>query len=167
MELDELDAAILTALIASGRVRWSTLAEQLGVSPPAIADRVRRLETAGVIEGYTTRLNSEKLGLDLSAFASVTLEHPRHRQGFLDYVRGCAGIAACHHVIGEGDYLLKICCRSTAELERLLSDEIKALPGIAQTRTTIALSTIKDSAVLPLALARASQSEASALSGGK
>ncbi|MEL7352500.1 MAG: AsnC family transcriptional regulator, partial [Cyanobacteria bacterium J06560_5] len=53
MELDELDAAILAALIASGRVRWSTLAEQLGVSPPAIADRVRRLETAGVIEGYT------------------------------------------------------------------------------------------------------------------
>lgn len=153
MDLDELDGRLLSALVKEGRVRWSALAEQLGVSPPAIADRVRRLENAGIIKGYTVQLNSEKLGLALSAFVMVTLEHPRHRQGFLDYVQGHRAIEACHHVIGEGDYLLQIRCRSTAELERILSDEIKALPGIAQTRTTISLSTVKALTALPVDVA--------------
>ncbi|MGB7247586.1 MAG: Lrp/AsnC family transcriptional regulator [Phormidesmis sp.] len=150
MVIDGLDKKVLTALIHEGRVRWATLAEKFGVSPPAIADRVRRLENAGVIEGYCARLNAAKLGLDLSAFVSVTLEHPRHRQGFLDYVQANPRILACHHVIGEGDYLLKICCPSTTELEHILSEEIKALPGIQQTRTTIALSTVKDTAATPI-----------------
>ncbi len=150
MDLDELDAQILSALVENGRIRWSALAEQLGVSPPAIADRVRRLEKAGVIEGYAVRLNAEKLGLGLNSFVSVTLDHPSHRQAFVDYVQASVAIASCHHVIGEGDYLLKVCCRSTAELERILSDEIKALPGIQQTRTTIALSAVKESTALPL-----------------
>lgn len=150
MDLDELDTQILSALVENGRVRWSALAEQLEVSPPAIADRVRRLEKAGVITGYAVRLNAGKLGLGFSAFVSVTLDHPRHRQAFLDYVQSSVSIAACHHVIGEGDYLLKVCCRSTAELEHILSDEIKALPGIQQTRTTIALSAVKESTALPL-----------------
>ena len=150
MEFDELDGKILSVLSREGRVRWSALAEQLGISAPAIADRVRRLEKEGVVTGYAAQLNAEKLGLSLSAFVLVTLEHPQYRQCLIDYVQACANVQACHHVVGEGDYLLKICCRSTADLERILSEELKALPGIQQTRTTIALSTVKDTAVLPI-----------------
>ena len=150
MDLDELDRQLLSVLVKDGRVRWSALAEQLGVSPPAIADRVRRLEKGGVITGYTATLNAEQLGLALSAFVIGTLEHARHRQAFLVYIHGHRAIEACHHVIGDGDYLLQIRCRSTAELESILSDEIKALPGIQQTRTTIALSTVKVSTALPV-----------------
>ncbi|MGB3292379.1 MAG: Lrp/AsnC family transcriptional regulator [Phormidesmis sp.] len=150
MDIDELDCNILAALADDGRVRWSALAEQFGVSAPAIADHVRRLEKAGVIEGYAVRLSPEALGFVLTAFVTVTLEHPRHRQEFIDYVHASQNIQSCHHVIGEGDYLLKICCRSTAALEHILSEEVKALPGIQQTRTTIALSTVKDTAVLPI-----------------
>lgn len=150
MEFDELDCKILSVLSREGRVRWSALAEQLGVSAPAIADRVRRLEKEGVVTGYAAQLNAEKLGLSLSAFVLVTLEHPQYRQRLIDYVQACENVQSCHHVVGEGDYLLKICCRSTADLERILSEELKALPGIQQTRTTIALSTVKDTAVLPI-----------------
>ncbi len=149
MDLDRLDIQILTVLIRDARVRWSALAEQFGVSAPAIADRVRRLEAIGVIAGYAAQLSGEKLGIDLTAFVVVTLEHPRYRQGLVDYVQECDRVQSCHHIVGEGDYLLKVRCRSTADLEQLLSEEIKALPGIAQTRTTIALSTVKDAA-LPL-----------------
>ncbi|MEL6813335.1 MAG: Lrp/AsnC family transcriptional regulator [Cyanobacteria bacterium J06598_3] len=152
MDLDELDRQLLSVLVRDGRVRWSALAEQLGVSPPAIADRVRRLEKGGVITGYTAKLNAEQLGLALSAFVMVTLDHPRYRQGFLNYIQSHSAIEACHHVIGEGDYLLQVRCRSTAELEGILSDEIKALPGIQQTRTTISLSTVKASTALPVAV---------------
>ncbi|NJM97566.1 MAG: Lrp/AsnC family transcriptional regulator [Phormidesmis sp. RL_2_1] len=150
MGLDELDGKILAALSQNGRIRWSALAEQFGVSAPAIADRVRRLEKSGVIEGYAAQLNAEALGLSLTAFVTVTLQHPSHRQGFLDYVRAHKNICTCHHIIGEGDYLLKICCPSTAALEQILSEEIKALPGIQQTRTTIALSSVKADAGLPI-----------------
>lgn len=150
MELDELDVKLLAALSDRGRVRWSALAEEFDVSPPAIADRVRRLEQAGAIRGYTVLLNAQTLGFDLTAFITVTLAHPRHRQAFIDYVRAQPQIQSCHHVTGEGDYLLRICCRSTAELEQLLSEELKALPGIVQTRTSIALSAVKDEVTLPL-----------------
>jgi len=150
MELDELDVKLLAALSDRGRVRWSALAEEFGVSPPAIADRVRRLEQVGAIRGYTVLLDAQALGFGLTAFIAVTLAHPRHRQAFIDYVRSKSQIQSCHHVTGEGDYLLRTCCRSTAELEQLLSEELKALPGIVQTQTSIALSAVKDEVSLPL-----------------
>ena len=150
MEFDELDVKLLSALSHQGRVRWSALAEQFEVSPPAIADRVRRLEQSGAIRGYTALLDAQKLGFDLTAFISVTLAHPKHRQPFIDYVQANPQIQSCHHVTGEGDYLLRICCRSTAELEEILSEELKSLSGVTQTRTSIALSAVKDSVALPL-----------------
>lgn len=150
MDIDALDKKILSALMAEGRVKWSALAEAFGVSAPAIADRVRRLESAGIVTGYHAQLNAEQLGFGLTAFVSVTLEHPQYRQGFVDYVQAQGLIQSCHHVVGEGDYLLKVCCRSTAELEHLLSEELKALPGIRQTRTTIALREVKASMALPI-----------------
>lgn len=150
MELDELDVKLLAALSDRGRVRWSALAEELGVSPPAVADRVRRLEQAGAIQGYTVLLDAQTLGFALTAFVTVTLAHPQHRQAFIDYVQSNAQIQSCHHVTGAGDYLLRICCRSTAELEQLVSEELKALPGIVQTQTRIALSAVKDEVALPI-----------------
>ncbi len=159
VNIDELDCKILVSLIADGRVRWSALAEKFGVSAPAISDRVRRLEKSGVIAGYAVRLSPEALGFDLTAFITVTLEHPRHRRAFIDYVHASESVQSCHHVIGEGDYLLKICCRSTAALEQILSEEVKALPGIQQTRTTIALSAVKDTAALPITTEDESEGE--------
>ncbi|EDX84814.1 transcriptional regulator, AsnC family [Synechococcus sp. PCC 7335] len=150
MHIDELDRSILAVLTVEGRVKWSALAERFGVSAPAIADRVRRLEKAGVLLGYAAKLNPEVLGFGLTAFVTVTLEHPRYRQGFVAYVQANNRVQACHHIVGEGDYLLKICCRSTSELEQLLSEELKALPGIVQTRTTISLRSIKDTAAVPI-----------------
>jgi len=150
MDIDELDKKILSALMRDGRMKWSALADAFGVSAPAIADRVRRLEAAGILTGYHAQLNAEQLGFGLIAFVCVTIEHPKYRQSFIEYVQSQALIQSCHHTVGEGDYLLKVCCRSTAELEQLLSDELKALPGIQQTRTTISLRSIKDSTVIPI-----------------
>jgi Lrp/AsnC family leucine-responsive transcriptional regulator len=133
-------------------VKWTALADEFDVSAPAIAERVRRLERAGLITGYTAQVNAEALGFGLIAFVSVTLDHPRHRQGFLDYVLASGAIQSCHHTVGDGDYLLKVCCRSTAELEQLLSEDLKALAGVVQTRTTISLRSIKDTTVLPISM---------------
>ncbi len=150
MNIDSLDRKLLAVLMAQGRVKWTALADEFGVSAPAIADRVRRLERAGIIKGYAAQIDPESVGFGLTAFVSVTLSHPQHRQAFLDYVQASCAVQSCHHTVGEGDYLLKVCCQSTTELEHLLSEEIKSLAGIVQTRTTISLRTVKETTVLPI-----------------
>lgn len=136
--------------MAQGRITWSELAGRLELSAPATADRVRRLEERRVIVGYTALVNPEAVGCDLMAFIAVTLEHSRYRSGFLQKVQDLPEIQECHHVTGEDDYWLKVRCRHTKDLERLISEEIKGLPGIFRTRTTIALSTVKETPVLPI-----------------
>ncbi|MBT9311593.1 Lrp/AsnC family transcriptional regulator [Leptothoe kymatousa] len=146
--MDELDRKILGALMVDGRVTWSDLASRFGVSSPAIRDRIRRLETRGIIQGYGVVVNPVELGYDITAFVTVVLEQPKYRQTFLDYVRSTPAIQECHHVAGDGDYLLKVRCGKMADLERILSEEIKGLSGILQTKTSIALSTVKETTAL-------------------
>ncbi|MEO1182790.1 MAG: Lrp/AsnC family transcriptional regulator [Cyanobacteria bacterium J06636_28] len=146
--MDDLDGKILGALMEDGRVTWSDLATRFGVSSPAISERVRRLEKRGVIQGYRVAVDPVQLGYDITAFVAVVLEHPQYRQGFLDYVATTPTVQECHHVAGDGDYLLKVRCGRMADLERILSEEIKGLPGILQTKTSIALSTVKETTAL-------------------
>lgn len=146
--MDDLDSKILGALMVDGRITWSDLANQCNVSSPAISDRVRRLEKRDIIQGYRVVVNPVPLGYDITAFVAVVLEHPQYRQGFLAYVQTTSAIQECHHVAGDGDYLLKVRCRKIADLERILSEEIKGLPGILQTKTSIALSTVKETTAL-------------------
>jgi Lrp/AsnC family leucine-responsive transcriptional regulator len=77
--LDALDLKVLRHLMAQARMTWAELAAQLGLSPPAAADRVRKLEERGVIQGYAARVNPQSLGYDLTAFVAVTLTHSRDR----------------------------------------------------------------------------------------
>ncbi|ESA36331.1 family transcriptional regulator [Leptolyngbya sp. Heron Island J] len=146
--MDDLDSKILETLMTDGRITWSDLASQCGVSSPAIGERVRRLEKRGIIQGYGVVVDPVQLGYDITAFVTVVLEHPNYRQDFLDYVQITSAIQECHHVAGDGDYLLKVRCSRMADLERILSEEIKGLPGILQTKTSIALSTVKETTAL-------------------
>ena len=142
--LDDIDVKTLQMLVANGRVSWAELAQNLGLSGPAAADRVRRLEERGIIQGYSATVNHEALGFGLTAFISVTLDKPAHREGFLSEVGRHPSIAECHHIAGDHDYLLKVRCRGTRDLERLLSEVIKGVPGVARTRTAIVLGTAKE-----------------------
>ncbi len=147
MELDSLDIKTLVLLCQRGRMTWAELAGQLGLSAPATADRVKRLEERGIITGYSALLNAEALGLGLTAFISVTLDQPHHREGFLAAVQEAAEILECHHVTGDDDYLLKVRCRHTRALESLITDRLKAIKGVVKTRTLIVLSTVKETQV--------------------
>jgi Lrp/AsnC family leucine-responsive transcriptional regulator len=133
-----------------GRSTWSELARLLDLSAPAAADRVRRLEERGVIRGYSAVVDPEAVGLGVTAFVAVTLERPEHRAGFLGWVDGAPEVQECHHVAGEGDFLLKVRCAAVRDLETIVSEEIKGLAGVTSTRTTVVLSTRKETPVLPL-----------------
>jgi len=150
MEVNNLDYKILLALMANGRTTWAELAGLLQLSAPAAADRVRRLEERQVILGYTALINPDAVGCHLTAFVAVTLDRPEHRAKFLEMVQALPQIQECHHVAGEDDYWLKVRCHHTRELERLVSEDLKGLPGVLRTRTTIVLSTVKETPMLPL-----------------
>jgi Lrp/AsnC family leucine-responsive transcriptional regulator len=148
--MDILDWKAIRHLMTHGRVTWADLAGILGLSAPAAADRVRYLEAQGVIKGYAALINPDAVGCGLTAFVSVTLERPEHRAPFLAWVDEQAEVQECHHVAGDDDYLLKVRCRDTRHLDNLIGDRLKALPGIRRTRTTIVLSTTKETTELPL-----------------
>jgi Lrp/AsnC family transcriptional regulator, leucine-responsive regulatory protein len=137
-------------LQTSGRESWIRLGETLGVTGPAAAERVRRLEERGVIRGYAALLDPEAVGARLTAFVAVTLEHPKHRRAFLKRVETLAEVQECHHIAGDDDYLLKVRCSDTGHLDRILSEELKGVPGVQRTRTTIVLGTVKETTILPL-----------------
>ncbi len=150
MDLNETDFKALQHLMSQGRITWSELAGILELSAPATADRVRRLEERQVIKGYAALVDPEAIGCGLTAYVSITLERPKHRDAFIKKVQSLAEIQECHHITGDDDYLLKLRCRDTQDLERIVTNELKGLPGILRSRTTIALSTVKETPVLPL-----------------
>lgn len=148
--MDDNDLKIIKQLMLNARTTWAELGTLLGLSAPAAADRVHRLEGAGVIKGYAALIKPEAVGCGLTALVSVTLERPQHRPAFLRLVDETPEIQECHHVAGEEDYILKLRCAGTHDLERLVSNDIKSLPGVVKTRTTIILSTVKETTAMPI-----------------
>lgn len=134
----------------NGRITWAELGGYLGLSSPATAERVRRLEEQGIIKGFTALIDPEAVGCGLTAFVAITLDHPEHRNHFLMKVAEMREVQECHHVTGDDDFLLKVRCRGTRDLERVISDQIKNVPGVTRTRTTIVLNTYKETPMPPI-----------------
>lgn len=148
--MDALDYKLIKRLVAEGRVTWSDLASELGLSSPSTADRVRRLEEQGVITGYTALINPEAVGSDLTAFVAVSLERPEHRAAFLQRVAVLEEVQECHHIAGDDDYLLKVRSRNTRDLDRIISTEIKGVSGVIRTKTTIVMYSHKETPNVPI-----------------
>ena len=148
--MDSLDSKTLKLLMKNGRTTWAELGGQLGLSAPAAADRVRKLEEHGVIRGYAALIDPAAVSYPLTAYISVSLSSHRQRAAFLRAIDKMEQIAECHHVAGDDDYLLKVRCRGTEDLDHLLAKELKDKLGVARTRTTIVLSTAKETVRIPL-----------------
>lgn len=145
------DLKLISQLMRQARSSWAELGGLIGLSAPAAAERVRKLEEAGVIKGYAALINPDAIRCGLAALISISVETPEQRSSFLAKVCELPEILECHHVAGDVDYIIKVRCENTRELERLISNEIKSVPGI-KTRTTIILSTLKETPILPLSL---------------
>jgi len=148
LAMDDLDRKLATRLANDARASWAELGAELGLSPPAVADRAKRLCERGVIRGYHAVLDPAALGYGLTAFVAVTLTHPRDRAKFLAVVNKRDEIKEAHHIAGEDDYLLKVHCRDTQHLEHFLTSILKSIPGVQRTRTSIAIGTAKDLATI-------------------
>jgi Lrp/AsnC family leucine-responsive transcriptional regulator len=137
--VEETDRKIVSLLARNGRMSFTELARQAGLSVSAVHQRVRRLEQDGVIKGYAAMFNPEDVGLPLTAFVSVKPFDAAAPDDLPLRLQHLTAIEACHSVAGEENYILKVRVASPAALEDLLS-QIRTL-GRVSTRTTVVLST--------------------------
>jgi Lrp/AsnC family leucine-responsive transcriptional regulator len=137
--VEEIDRMIVSLLSADGRMSFTELAKQTGLSVSAAHQRVRRLERRGVITGYAALINPEDVGLPLTAFVSIKPFDPAAPDDAPLRLAHLPEIEACHSVAGEENYILKVRVASPVALEDLLQ-EIRTAASVS-TRTTIVLST--------------------------
>jgi Lrp/AsnC family leucine-responsive transcriptional regulator len=138
-ELDDLDLRLLDALQRNARSTFAELGAVVGLKPPAVHDRVKRLESRGFVRGYAAQLDSKLLGLELIAFVSCYTTPDASYDEFTQALAQMPEILEVHSVAGEESFVLKVMTRSTAHLDELLS-RLKAVKGMARTKTTIVLS---------------------------
>lgn len=141
--LDETDIKILDLLQKHGRTRRNDLAEKVGLSLPAVSERLRKLEESGIISGYFAKVDHKQLGKDITAFVVVTVDSSKHFNAFIDHVDNTDDILECHAITGEGTHIVKVRTENTASLEKLLA-KIQSWPGVVKTTTSLVLSTTKE-----------------------
>lgn len=142
--IDEIDLQILAILQQNARISNAQIAREIGMAPSAILERIRRLESRGVIRGYETRIDPAALGLDLLAFVSVASIDVTGEARTGEALSRIPGVEEVHHVAGEDCFLVKVRARDAKTLGRLLREQFGILPGVRSTRTTIVLETERE-----------------------
>lgn len=151
-ELDAIDRRIISVIQGDGKITVNELAERVGLSPSPCARRVRLMEEAGIIKGYAAIIDQKKVGLPISAFASIKLERQREEdlERFARAVSGWPEVVDCYLMTGQRDYLMRIVARDLDAYERFLKDKLTRLDGVGSIETSFALGQVKRSEVLPL-----------------
>jgi len=142
--LDEIDYKFLELLQRDARMTQQQIAEAVGLSQPAVAQRVRKLEDQGVITGYVALVDAHQLGKDITAFIGVTTDHPKYNAGFARKILALPEVLECHRVAGEYSYLLKVKTENTASLDRFITELLRTIPGVNRSYTTLVLASVKE-----------------------
>jgi DNA-binding Lrp family transcriptional regulator len=142
---DQLDRAILEELQVNGRISVADLARRIFLSPPAVYQRIKRLERAGMIRRYVALIDREMAGYDLLCFIRLSLQqHSReHLDKLLEVVEKLPAVLECYHTAGTFDLLMKVVAADHRSLERFISDHLMSLPGIEKIETTLVLNEMK------------------------
>ena len=142
VNLDQVDRNVLEFLQKDGRASASFIANEIGMSVPAVADRIKKLQEADVIKGFTIMLNHRKVGLDVSAFITVISESSSHYSDVVRETNNSPEIIQCFTTTGNGSHVLLALVENTYSLEKLLR-KIQSWPGVMRTETQIILSSYK------------------------
>lgn len=141
--MDNIDIKILQCLRENSRLNASAIGARINMSVSAVIERIKKMESAGIIQQYTVILNSHKIGKGVSAFILISLEHPKFNDDFVKCTQKNTQITECHYITGDFDFLVKIETDSTETMVDTLN-EIKGIHGVSQTRTLLVLSTMKN-----------------------
>lgn len=151
-EFDKIDKIILTELQRDSRQSIAELAARAALSPSACHRRVKLLEEAGAIEGYTAKLNRAALGLANEFFVEVSLSS-QTEEAFAKFEKAIQRepeILECHLMSGQFDYLLRIAATDATDYERIHRSKISRLPGVQRIQSALALRTVKPWAGYPV-----------------
>lgn len=148
--IDETDRSILALLQQDARMANAEIARRVGLAPSAIFQRIRKLEENGVIQGYTARVNPRALGYGLVAFVRVQTAPGTTAPEVTRELTTIPEVSEIHRVIGEDCFFLKVRVRDPEALETLLDEGLQPLDSVASTKTTIVLSTAKETLTVPL-----------------
>lgn len=147
--MDKIDMKILRCLRDNARLTASAIGEQINLSVSAVIERIKKLESNGVIKGYTIDIDQSKMGNDMVALMEVSLKHPDYYDRFVELVNKDCNISSCYYQTGEFDFVIHIVTDSTDGLERVYKN-IKGFEGVSRTETHFVLKTVKEeSSVLP------------------
>jgi Lrp/AsnC family leucine-responsive transcriptional regulator len=148
--MDAIDLRILEILQRDARVTQQDIARRVRLSQPSVADRIHKLEDRGVILGYIAKVDPAHLGKDITAFIGVGISHPKYFEQFGKKILALQDVLECHRVAGGDSYLLKVRTENTRSLDRLLVEQIRSIPGVYRTETTLVLSSIKEDLALSI-----------------
>lgn len=152
IDLDQTDRRILALLQTEPGIRATEIGERIGLSQSACWRRIQRLRDEGVIKDQPAILDREKVGLSTMVFAQVKLtSHGRTNiTDFADAVRKYPEVLDCYVVLGNVDFLLRIVAEDIKDYERFMYEKLSQLPGVQEVNSSIALSEIKHTTVLPI-----------------
>lgn len=151
-KIDAIDKRILQMLQKNGKVKIKEIANELNMTNTPVFDRIKRLEKSGVIKGYSTKVDKEKIGYHLVAFCSVTLEshHKEYLNQFVTDVKGLEEVFECYHIAGMFDYLLKIYVKDMVDYQIFITQKLASLPNIGRVQSSFVMTEVKNENVLPL-----------------
>lgn len=152
IELTTVDRKILRALQEDGRMTVQAIADRVGLSPSPCLRRIRRMESAAVITGYSATVDQKAAGLPVSVFISIKLERQRARE--LDVLAEAIGrwpeVMEAYLMTGQFDFLLRVVCADLESYEHFLREKLTQIEGVASIESSFSLGTVKVSRALPL-----------------
>ncbi|HRE48724.1 MAG TPA: Lrp/AsnC family transcriptional regulator [Aggregatilineales bacterium] len=142
---DQLDHAILDELQEDGRISVAELARKIHLSAPAVHQRIKRLERAGIIQRYAALVDRESVGYDLLCFVRIGLHAltPPQQEALRAALREIPAVLECYGTAGTQDLMLKVVAHNHRELDALLNERLAALPGVERIETSLVLNEIK------------------------
>lgn len=150
--LDRTDLRILAVLQSDGRITNAELADKVSLSPSACLRRLQRLESDGVLTGYSAQVDPQAVGLGLQAFVRVQLS--KHESAlverFVALVNDWPEVVSCYALTGDMDYLLHVYVSDLQDFSRFLLDRLLNASGVADVNSSFVLRTVKHSTALPL-----------------
>jgi len=136
--IDEIDRRILGFLISDGRLSYRDLSARVHLSPNAIAERVRRLQSSNIIRGFHADIDHAKLGLSLHAYIDVRLQPGTSAQNFEAVAMKLPGVVSAAILTGALDFRLRVACKGQSDLVKLI-EALRSRAGVQETNTTVIL----------------------------
>ena len=148
--MDSIDYRLLDVLQTDGKTSYSTLGQAVGLSISAVDERLKKLQSAGVLRGYAALVDPETIGLGVCGFVQILITDPAREEGLLRTIEDFPEVQECHCITGDFSYLLKVRATSPRAFEDFLRGKIKTIAGVVRTHSLIVLTTYKETPALPL-----------------